>query len=173
MKLKEIRQRTAYDANTLPTQKQATRTWLTSKSSKYPLALTLTLKQIINQKTTFGTYRQCITRLDCERIAKRFIQKLNKEVFGNSAKRHNKTLKYLVVVEGERTYKQLHLHMAIGDLPKHVRYNEFEGFVKKAKIHVEEIDVQHKVDIADSGWMEYITKELGAKDTENVLWNLA
>jgi hypothetical protein len=63
--------------------------------------------------------------------------------------------------------------MAIGNLPKHVRFNEFDGLVKKAKIHVEEIDAQHKVDIADSGWMEYITKELGTKDTENVLWNLA
>ncbi len=173
MKLDRIRQRTAYDPNSLPTQKQATRTWLSSKSTEYPLALTLTLKQTISQKTSFGIYRRCIGRLDCERIAKRFIQKLNKEVFGNSAKRHNKSLKYLVVVEGERTYKKLHLHMAIGDLPKHVRLNEFDGLVKKAKVHVEEIDVQHKVDIADSGWMEYITKELGTKDTENVLWNLA
>ena len=30
----------------------------------------------------------------------------------------------------------------------------------------------HKVDIADSGWFEYITKEVGAKDTDNVLWTL-
>jgi hypothetical protein len=173
MKLDQIRQRTAYDANSLPTQKQATRIWLSSKSSEYPLALTLTLKQAVSQKTAFGAYKRCITRIDCERIAQRFIQKLNKEIFGNSAKRHNKSLKYLVVIEGERTFKQLHLHMAIGNLPKHVRFNEFDGLVKKAKIRVEEIDTQHKVDIADSGWMEYITKELGAKDTENVLWNLA
>jgi len=173
MKLNEIRQRTAHDANSLPTQKQATRTWLSSKSSEYPLALTLTLKQTIAEKTAYGTFKRCITRLDCERVAQRFIQKLNKEVFGNSAKRHNKSLKYLVVVEGERTYKQLHLHMAIGDLPKHIRFNKFDELVKKAKVRVEEIDVQHKVDIADSGWMEYITKELGTKDTENVLWNLA
>lgn len=173
MKLDEIRQRTAYDANSLPTQKQATRIWLSSKHSEYPLALTITLKQTISEKTVFGTYKRSISRLDCERIAKRFIQKLNKEVFGNSAKRHNKSLKYLIVIEGERSYKQLHLHMAIGNLPIHIRFNEFDSLVKKAKIHVQEIDVQHKVDIADSGWMDYITKELGTKDTENVLWNLA
>lgn len=173
MKLEQIRRRTAYDKHSLPTQKQATRIWLSSKSSEYPLALTLTLKQTISEQTAFGTNKHSITRLDCERIAKRFIQKLNKEIYGNSAKRHNKSLKYLVIVEGERTYKQLHLHMAIGDLPKHVRFNEFEGLVKKAKVRIEEIDTQHKVDIADSGWMEYITKELGTKDTENVLWNLA
>lgn len=173
MKLDQIRQRTAYNVNSLPTQKQATRIWLSSKSSEYPLALTLTLKQTITQNTTFGTYKRCITHSDCERIAQRFIQKLNKEIFGNSAKRHNKSLKYLVVIEGERTFKQLHLHMAIGDLPKHVRFNEFESHVKKVKLRVVEIDTQHKVDIADSGWMEYITKELGTKDTENILWNLA
>jgi len=38
---------------------------------------------------------------------------------------------------------------------------------------VEELDEQHKVDIVDSGWMEYLTKELGMKDTDNVLWDLA
>ncbi len=41
-----------------------------------------------------------------------------------------------------------------------------------AKVRVQELDEQHKVDIVDSGWMEYLTKELGMKDTDNVLWNL-
>jgi hypothetical protein len=37
---------------------------------------------------------------------------------------------------------------------------------------VEHVDEQHKTDLADSGWMEYICKELGRKDTDNVLWSL-
>jgi hypothetical protein len=63
--------------------------------------------------------------------------------------------------------------MAIGNLPSYVKWNEFDGLVCNAKQRVEELDKQHKVDIVDSGWMEYMTKELGMKDTDNVLWDLA
>jgi hypothetical protein len=53
MKLQEIRTRTAYDPNALPTQKAATRTWLSGMSKELPLGLTLTLKQtIIGWNTT-------------------------------------------------------------------------------------------------------------------------
>ena len=45
--------------------------------------------------------------------------------------------------------------------------------VRNAKLKVAELDEQHKVDVVDSGWMEYLTKELGMKDTDNVLWDLA
>ena len=87
----------------------------------------------------------------------------------NAAKRHGKTLKYLPVVEGERSGKHLHLHFAIGNLPKHVRFNQFDALVCEAKKYVEHVDEQHKVDIADSGWLEYITKETATKHSENVL----
>lgn len=174
MKLAEIRRRTAYNPNALPTQKAATRTWLCGMSNEFPLALTLTLKQTITEKNYKGTYRRNITRTDCERIARRFTQKLNREVFGKrKADKFGHTLKYLPVVEGERSGKNLHLHFAIGNLPKNIKFNQFDALVSKAKQHVEHVDVQHKVDIADSGWLEYITKEVGTKDTDNVLWTLA
>jgi len=54
-----------------------------------------------------------------------------------------------------------------------VKWNEVDGLVRNAKLRVAELDEQHKVDIVDSGWMEYLTKELGMKDTDNVLWDLA
>ena len=94
-------------------------------------------------------------------------------MFGKAAERYGKQLKYLIVVEGERSEKNLHLHLAIGDLPSHVKFNQVANLVKQAKSHVLEIDEQYKVDITDSGWMEYISKEFGAKDTDNVLWQLA
>ena len=174
MKLAEIRTRTAYNPNALPTQKAATRTWLSGKSNEYPLALTLTLKQTIVEKTVNGTYKRKLTRLDCEKIAKRFTQKLNREVFGKrGADKFGHTLKYLPVVEGERSNKNLHLHFAVGGLPSHVKFNKFDRLVTNAKLNVEHIDAEHKVDITDSGWIEYITKEVGSKDTDNVLWTLA
>ena len=82
MKLQKIRIRTAYNPNALPSQKAATRTWLSGMSKEFPLALTLTLKQTIVEKTDRGTYKRKLTRNDCERIAKRFTQKLNRQVFG-------------------------------------------------------------------------------------------
>jgi hypothetical protein len=173
MKLAQIHQKIAYDATATPTQKQATRDWLNSLHKQYPLALTLTIKQsnlVLNNK---GAYIQKLNKAEVERIAKHFTQKLNQQVFGSSAKRYGKGLKYLVVMEGERTGKNLHLHMAIGNLPSYVKWNAVDGLVRNAKLKVPELDCQHKIDVVDSGWMQYITKELGSKDTDNVLWDLA
>jgi hypothetical protein len=133
MKLQDIRTRTAYNPLALPTQKAATRTWLSGMSKDFPLALTLTLKQTIVETTDRGTYKRKLTRIDCERIAKRFTQKLNREVFGKyAAEKGGKSLKYLPVVEGERSNKNLPLHFAIGGLPSHVKFNQFNELV----IHV-------------------------------------
>ena len=172
MKIEEIRRRTAYNPNALPTIKAATRTWVSSMASEFPLALTLTLKQTIVEEMPKGTVRRAIKKQDCERITQRFQQKLNFAVFGHAAKRHGKTLKYLTVVEGERSGKNLHLHFAIGNWPKHLRFNQFDALVCEAKKHVEHVSEQHKVDIADSGWLEYITKETATKHSDNVLWQL-
>ena len=173
MKLQDIRIRTAYNPLALPTQKAATRTWLSGMSKDFPLALTLTLKQTIVETTDRGTYKRKLTRVDCEHIAKRFKQKLDREVFGKrKAGRVGYTLKYLPIIEGERSNKKLHLHFAIGGLPSTIKLNKFNELVTNAKLLVENIDAEHKVDITDSGWIEYITKEVGTKDTDNVLWTL-
>ena len=76
-------------------------------------------------------------------------------------------------MEGERTKKNLHLHMAIGGKPDYVKWNELSTLVSNAKRKVVEIDEEYKVDIVDSGWSEYITKELGMYDTDNIFWDLA
>ena len=116
MKLQEIRTLTAFDPNALPTQKEAVRAWLGGMSKEFPLSLTLTLKQTIVEKNDRGTYRRALTRDDCEHVAKRFTQKLNRQVFGKyAAEKCGKSLKYLPIVEGERSNKHLHLHFAIGD----------------------------------------------------------
>ncbi len=173
MLLADIRKKLAYNPNAQPTQKQATRTWLNSIHKDYPLAITLTLKQYVEVENENGVYYTKLDKDDIKRVAKHFTHKLNKEVFGTSAKRYGKSLKYLVVMEGERTHKHLHLHMAIGGLPAYVKWNEVDTLVRNAKLSIKELDEQHKVDITDSGWMEYITKELGMNDTDNVLWDLA
>jgi hypothetical protein len=173
MDIYEIRKRTAYEPNAATTQKNAVRSWLTSLRSEYQFAVTLTLKQYIDLKLEHGINYKRLVRGDCDRIAQRFIQKLNRQAFGKAAERYGKALRCLVVVEGERTAKQLHFHLAVGGLPKHYRPNQFTTMVKNAVDLVRELDAQHDVQIMDSGWTDYITKELGRRDTDNVLWHLA
>jgi hypothetical protein len=175
MNLEQIRQKVAYSPNALPTQKDATRSMFHSISTQYPVALTLTFKQFLSIENVMGKYYKKIDKDDIRRIVTHFQHKLNKEIFGSSAKRYGKGLKYLVVIEGERTYKNLHVHMAIGNLPAHVKYNEIDNLVRNAKLSVDGVDEQHKVELAgDSGWMtQYLLKELSANDTENILWDLA
>ena len=128
----------------------------------------LVLNKYLNELTTNQTensllgYSYTYAKTSYKTVVKQLTQAISR-----------KGLKYLVVVEGERTGKNLHLHMAIGDLPSYVKWNEVDGLVRNAKLKVAELDEQHKVDIVDSGWMEYLTKELGMKDTDNVLWDLA
>lgn len=94
-------------------------------------------------------------------------------MFGKrAAEVHGKGLRYLVVLEGERSNKHLHLHLAIGGMPRHVKPNLVPAYVSAAKQLVAEIDTQYKLDIADSGWLEYMSKEATRNDTDNVLWEL-
>jgi hypothetical protein len=172
--LADIRNKTAYNPNAIPTVKQAVRSFASSLHKQYPIALTLTLKQHSSIKNANGVYIEKLQRSDCDRIAKRFTQKLNREVFGKrAAEKYGKKLNYFVVVEGQRSSKNLHLHLAIGNLPSHIALKQVDALVREAKMHVCEIDEQYKVDLADSGWMEYITKEVGTHDTDNVLWQLS
>lgn len=174
MNIADIRERLAYNPTATPTVKAATSAWLNGITSHYPIALTLTLKQQVAYENAKGACVRAITQTDCERIAKRFTQKLNRAVFGKrKARTQSASLKFITVVEGERSGKRLHLHFAIGGLPSTLKLSEFANRVRQAKVLVEGIDEQHKLDIADSGWMDYICKELSNKDTDNVLWTIA
>lgn len=172
-KLAEIRRKMAYYEACEASQKQAVRTWLAGMQQDFPFALTLTLKTSVTEKTERGTYQRPIKRDDCDRIALRFQQKLNREVFGRrAADKYGHTLKYLTVVEGERSCKALHLHIALGGLPKHVKPMQLQSLISNARLQVRELNEQFEVNVADSGWLEYITKELGRRDSDNVLWQL-
>lgn len=175
MLLADIRQKLAYNPNAQPTQKDGARLLLGRICTEYSVALTLTFKQSLTIKNPLGVYYKKLDKDDIRRMVTHFQHKLNKEVFGSSAKRYGKGLKYLVVIEGERTYKNLHVHMAVGGLPAYVKFNQVDTLVRNAKLSVDGLDKQHKVEISyDSEWMtKYLIKELSRNDTENILWDLA
>lgn len=173
MKLLEIRDRTYCHYSAATSAKDVLCGWLSGQSAQYRYALTLTLKQTVRTTNSLGSLTRSLKRDDCVRIAKRFQQKLNRQVFGKrAAEVHGKGLRYLVVLEGERSNKHLHLHLAIGGMPRHVKPNLVPAYVSAAKQLVAEIDTQYKLDIADSGWLEYMSKEATRNDTDNVLWEL-
>lgn len=174
MNIDQIRQKMAYDPERRPSLKERVALWVGHLSKDYPIALTLTLKQVVTELRPNGTVMYRIKRDDCQRIAKRFIKKLNREAFGNSAERHNLGLKYLVSVEGDGIGKNLHLHLAIGSIPSHIKFNQMDRLIRNAKSRCEGIDEQHKTTFAgDSGWAEYICKELSSGNTDKFLWDLA
>ena len=171
MDLYTIRRKTAYNDSKQATLKAETRTWLRSLHDRYSIACTLTLKQMIVENTQLGTYKRQITVNDAKNTAQHFTKVLNKLYFKNSAKRHNKTLNFIVICEGEKSFKRIHLHLAIGGIETR-RLKEMNRHIQKAITYVQNLDRQFETKIADSGWMDYITKESGNKDTDNIFWDL-
>ena len=171
MKLSEIRKIIGYNPHAKLAVKEATRSWLCGMYRDYPIGLTLTVKQTIVEETPRGTLRRAITQADCEQITQQFIKKLNRAVFGRrAAEKYGKSLRFMPIVEGERSGKALHLHFALGGFPSYRKLNEIDSLVRQAKKNTRHLDEQHKVDLVDSGWIEYITKETSSKHSDNVLW---
>jgi hypothetical protein len=171
MNLQRIREKTAYLEQPKNDLLTAGRVWA-PHIFKGAVALTLTLKQSFKVVTNKGIYYKGLDRDDCKWIAERFKKKLNQAVFGNAAKRFNKSLKFLVTVEGGAGGLNLHLHMVIGEFPEHIKWSEIDALVIKAKDKVAEINKEYRLKNCDSGWAEYVVKEITQKSTDNVLWDL-
>ena len=168
----EIRQKLATAENT-ESLKDAVRNYLRSRQHDFQYAVTLTFHPNIKVTTTRGAYSKALNRSDVEQAAAKFKRRLNDIALGSSAKRHGKSLNYFFVVEGERSSKQLHLHLIVGGELRKIKRCEFGMAVGQAAGLCEHIGTEIDVQVADSGWLEYMTKEVSKHDTENVLWELA
>lgn len=171
-KLDEIRQRTAY-AEQKQTEKDALRRFLLSKQADFSYAVTLTFKPYVKVENERGVHCRGLRIDDVKQTAKHFKNRLNRLTLGSAAKRHGKSLNYCFVIEGERSNKHLHLHLAVGGEFQKITHKEFVSTVTNAAADCELLGEQLDVQVMDSGWLEYITKEVGKHDTDNVLWELA
>lgn len=192
MTLNEIRQKTGYYENAKVSLKQHVRTWLVSSArTEYQIGITLMPKKVIvkhlpnshNSKKKYA-YRE-LNKNELKQATERFIAKLNELVFKNAYKRFGKKLNSIASIEGEMSYKDLHIHLAVGGKPDYMKYNELAKLIVKAinlsddfqtinenyKIGVDDVSKQYryKIDVIDSGWMEYITKELPRNSMDNLL----
>ncbi len=171
MKLFEIREYLIKHELSKPNCKEAAREFLCGMSDQYQIALTLTL----NQKwfTMNGLMRvdHYLTKEDIPKIYERFEYKLNRLIWKQKFYRHHsEKLNFLRAWEDGNGKKRIHLHAALGNFPKDFKWNTLPKIVEKASKECFEIDYQHKEDICDSGWMEYITKEVGEDNTDKILW---
>lgn len=171
MDIQQIRRITGYNPH-VPTQKTATAGWLAAQSSQYQYAVTLTFVQKLHVSNAHGEYYRTTNREDIEKAVEKFQQKLNLLVFKNEARRRGRKLSYLPVLEGLRNTKHLHIHMSIGGSPSHILPSEFITLVKKAASLVPLCNQQSDIQIMDSGWMDYMCKEVANTHTDNVLWQL-
>jgi len=171
-KIDEIRQKMATKEHRLSC-KDAVRNFLRGRLYDFQYAVTLTFNPYTKVTTEKGVHYKAIKKEDVIASAAKFKRRLNAIALGSSAKRHNKSLNYFFVMEGERSSKQLHLHLAVGGELRKIHRNEFIHAVESAATLCPHIGSEHDVQIVDSGWFEYITKEIGKHDTDNVLWELA
>ena len=157
--------------------------------TKFELGLTVMPKKVLykyvpgSKAVKDNKLLRHLNRSELERASIRFIDILNRLVYKHSYKRYNNKLDVVMVIEGAKSAKDLHTHFALTK-PKEIIWNEFARRVKKAlemsgdfeifnptynfyKDRAEE-QYRYKLDIIDSDWLYYITKELEAKSVHNL-----
>jgi hypothetical protein len=148
-------------------------------SAHLQIAVTLTLKSTarisVKRFENYGNERfNYLCHLDEERLqstVRYFNALLTKSLFGNQAKHKNKKewAKPLVftIVEGRNCNKKTHLHLAIGNIPSE-HLSNIEPIIKSAWARCDFANKQIKVKPLTnaSGWLNYITKEVGYTDND-------
>ena len=157
--------------------------------TKFELGLTLMPKKVLykyvpgSKAVKDNKLLRHLNRSELERASIRFIDILNRLVYKQLYKRFNKKLDVVMVIEGAKSAKDLHTHFALTK-PKEIIWNEFARRVRKAlemsgdfeifnptyNFHKDRAEEQYryKLDIIDSDWLYYITKELEAKSVHNL-----
>jgi len=170
MTLYEIRKIIKTSELDRPNCRSEARQFLCSLSNNYQVALTLTLNQKWFDKCGLMRVEHYLKSEDIPFIYARFQHKLNKLIWKNKYIRFGESVNFLRAWEDGQGSKRIHLHAALGNFPIDFRLNKLPSLIEKASKQCCEIDFQHKERICDSGWIEYITKEVGKKDTDKILW---
>lgn len=162
--------------------------WLvTQTDAKLDIGLTLMPVKVLPcgqrpQHKDTKQYRRHMNRDELYQAGVKFTEILNKLTYKNAYKRYGKRLFIVMVIEGERIQKDLHLHLAINK-PDHLTHTEFAKVIRqaiemsrdfcleapKASANKSRDERYHyKADIVDRGWIGYITKELDTRHTHNL-----
>lgn len=186
MNLQEIRdlmhKKGAYNT----TKKQVLCDWLTANEQmRLQFGLTLMPKKLLYKHTAKGAVYRHLTRDELDAAVQRFMQLLSSVCYKQAYKRHGKKVHGVYVIEGERELKDLHAHLAL-ECCDYMDMFEFKQSVEKALelsgdfviyndtykqgTHDRLEKYRYRLDVIDSGWITYITKDLGKNDTDKVLF---
>jgi len=153
------------------------RNFIEPYSDHLQFAVTLTLKQAIKMRVkrfeNYGyEYFEYWVKLDDEKIQSTinyFTKLLTAELYGRYKKCNEIWAKPLLftAVEGRKTTKRTHLHLALGNVPKH-KLKDIEEIINriwcKCDFGYNEIKVNEIT--SGKGWIGYITKEVGYTDND-------
>lgn len=149
--------------------KKSTQEWMLLHALNFTHAVTLTLKPYREVMTCKGLTIQRLTEIEAKENFRQFIRRLNTIVYGNAAKRFGAGVHVIPVIEGFVTGKLLHYHCMMGNF----RAGADDALIASA-IHATwlqtdfgnmQIDIQP---LTADGWIDYITKEVGIGDADNV-----
>lgn len=175
-------------------QKQALTLWLKENvnADSFQVGITLMPKKLVVgnlpswYKTKKSLIQKPVTVEDITRLAERFTKILNEVVLKKAYTRFGKKLNVVCAIEGKYSYKDLHLHLAVGNPHNNMSIVELMQKIVKAiaisgdflmlnenyNQHKDDTSKKYHYDIAeiDSGWMGYITKELRHNNIDNMLF---
>lgn len=135
------------------TLQHAIRSFCDISSWNNPLAVTLSLRQVIWSNGSSID----LTPERCSRNIRHFLNILNRLVYGNAAKRFGKAVAIIPVIEHDETHRY-HVHAAI-DCPEHLTVEAFSTMIREAWSRTDwGYEHMHIEPHADAGWVSYMTK---------------
>ncbi|WP_246326945.1 hypothetical protein [Burkholderia guangdongensis] len=132
-------------------------------------AVTLTMKPYREIMTNKGLTTQRLTEIEAKENFRQFIRRLNAAVYGNAAKRFGTSVYVIPVIEGIVTDKLLHYHCMMGNFRGGVDEALIASAIRAAWLQTDfgnfEVDIKP---LTSDGWIDYILKEVGIGDADNV-----
>ncbi len=151
--------------------RDAARNFIKSNGIVYKVMLTLTLKQAWYDKNGKMRVNHYLSVEDIPRICERFEHKLNRLIWKSRYTRHrNEKLSILKAWEDGHGTKRKHVHALIGNFPVDFRFSTLKPLIEIAAGQCYEIDTEYDVRLCDTDAVDYITKEVGKRNTDKILW---
>ena len=182
MKLAEIREKLTSTETYKQSMKSKWGDWLAWDCSiNFDYGLTVMpkkklVKHLAGVRNVKGNkaYRH-LTRVELELALNQLVKLLNTLVYKNAYRRYGKKLDGIMVIEGEKSGRDLHAHLAFSK-PEFITVKQFTQLVRHALELSKEFLIndptynamtdnldkkyRYKLDIIDRDWLYYITKEL-------------
>ncbi len=152
--------------------KDAVRSHLSSLPIHIQFCVTITLKQHREAFDRNGIkYVEKLTSEEAGRVAERFMVRLNERVLKRRFKMFRESLFFVPVLESGSKSGRLHLHIAIGNIPKEISWFSMKFPIHKSLSGLDWVDDQVFIDPSpdEKAVGSYLTKTV-KKNSDMILW---